>query len=46
VLLTRGWRGCYVHFLDPQTRVFVLSRLERPARVELRAAEVRADYPE
>jgi DUF2075 family protein len=31
VLLTRGLRGCYVHFLDPQTRDFVLSRLQRPA---------------
>jgi len=28
VLLTRGLRGCYVHFLDPQTRDFVLSRTE------------------
>jgi hypothetical protein len=44
VLMTRGLRGCYVHFLDPQTRDFVLSRLERPAvRLGL-AAESRAPY--
>ncbi len=30
VLLTRGLRGCYVYFVDPQTRDFVLSRLELP----------------
>ena len=42
VLLTRGLRGCYVHFLDPQTRDFVLSRLERPAL--RRAAEQETPY--
>ena len=42
VLLTRGLRGCYVHFLDPQTRDFFLSRLERPAL--RRAAEQETPY--
>ena len=28
VLLTRGLKGCYVHFLDPDTRRFVESRIE------------------
>jgi DUF2075 family protein len=44
VLLTRGLRGCYVHFLDPQTRDFVLSRLERPRAQLARVAEDRAHY--
>ena len=39
VLLTRGLRGCYVHFVDPQSRDFVLSRLERPRTGLARAAE-------
>ena len=28
VLLTRGLRGCYIHFMDGPTRDFVLSRIE------------------
>lgn len=28
VLLTRGIKGCYVHFLDPDTEAFFRSRLE------------------
>lgn len=39
VLLTRGLRGCYVYFMDPQTRDFFLSRLERPGSVLAQAAE-------
>jgi hypothetical protein len=30
VLLTRGLRGCFMHFADDQTRDFVLSRVEWP----------------
>ena len=44
VLLTRGLRGCYVYFMDARTRDFVLSRTEREAPVEHRAAEWRAKY--
>jgi DUF2075 family protein len=44
VLLTRGLRGCYVHFLDSQTRDFVLSRLERPGITVKRAAEESPAY--
>ena len=29
VLLTRGMKGCYVYFMDKETRDFVLSRTER-----------------
>jgi len=43
VLLTRGLRGCYVYFVDWQTRDFVLSRLERRATLA-RAAEAEAPY--
>ena len=32
VLLTRGLRGCAVHFQDEQTRDFVLSRIESNRR--------------
>ncbi len=28
VLLSRGLRGCYVHFVDEQTRNFVESRID------------------
>jgi hypothetical protein len=44
VLLTRGLRGCYVYFTDPQTRDFFLSRLERPRAVLPLAAEARTPY--
>lgn len=39
VLLSRGLRGCYVHFLDAQTRDFVLSRLEQPSLARKAAEE-------
>ncbi len=39
VLLTRGLRGCYVHFLDGPTRDFILSRMEWPAGSLRRAAD-------
>ncbi len=29
VLLTRGMKGCFVHFLDPDTERYVSSRMER-----------------
>jgi DUF2075 family protein len=44
VLLTRGLRGCYVHFTDPPTRDFVLSRTERAMNQLVRAAEAEATY--
>lgn len=40
VLLTRGLRGCYVHFLDGQTRDFVLSRMEWPEATLRRVADM------
>jgi uncharacterized protein len=46
VLLTRGLRGCYVYFMDPQTRDFFLGRLERPRVTPLMAAERAAAYEE
>jgi hypothetical protein len=30
VLLTRGIRGCFVHFIDPDTRDYVRSRISEP----------------
>ena len=30
VLLSRGLKGCYVYFMDGETRTFVESRMERP----------------
>jgi uncharacterized protein len=44
VLLTRGLRGCYVHFLDGPTRDFVLSRVEWASEPMRRAAEEPAPY--
>jgi uncharacterized protein len=44
VLLTRGLRGCYVHFMDQQTQDFVLSRLERPRGFVSQAAETPDRY--
>jgi hypothetical protein len=44
VLLTRGLRGCYVYFMDAQTRDFVLSRIERRSSVPARAAEAAEAY--
>lgn len=34
VLLSRGLKGCYVHFMDDNTRNFFLSRMEKPAFAE------------
>lgn len=31
VLLSRGMRGCYVHFMDPETRAYWESRMRPPA---------------
>jgi hypothetical protein len=39
VLLTRGLRGCYVHFVDVATRDFFLSRTEGRTGQLARAAE-------
>ena len=48
VLLSRGLRGCYVHFMDEPTRVFVESRIEDAAGVqyehERRVAEPSPEY--
>ncbi len=44
VLLSRGLKGCYVHFLDEQTRHFVMSRMESMGVDELLAAEPGEDY--
>ncbi|MBC8063568.1 MAG: DUF2075 domain-containing protein [Chlorobia bacterium] len=50
VLLTRGVKGCYVHFMDDDTRAFWLSRTEtrrgyaRPRSEMLIAAEERKGY--
>ncbi len=37
VLLSRGMKGCYVHFLDEETKAFFLSRMESEAAAELAA---------
>jgi uncharacterized protein len=37
VLLTRGMKGCYVHFMDKNTENFFRSRMER---VEKKGADV------
>lgn len=44
VLLSRGMKGCYVHFLDKETEQFVRSRLDTGAAESRRAAEPSADY--
>jgi hypothetical protein len=48
VLLSRGMKGCYVHFLDKDTERYVRSRIESPApgkMLELpMVAEKRGDY--
>jgi len=43
VLLTRGLRGCYVHFIDAPTRACFLSRSEQGVKLH-RAAEPLAAY--
>jgi hypothetical protein len=45
VLLTRGLRGCYVYFMDTQTRDFFLNRTERASSMR-RAAEITSPYGE
>lgn len=42
VLLSRGLKGCYVHFMDEPTRDFVEGRIERPAL--LKVAEAAEQY--
>jgi hypothetical protein len=47
VLLSRGLKGCYVHFLDKETERFVRSRMEQLAGPEeslLKVAEPPASY--
>ena len=47
VLLSRGLKGCYVHFLDKETEQFVRSRMEQGNGAEpalLRVAESAAKY--
>jgi len=47
VLLSRGLKGCYVHFLDKETEQFVRSRMEQGRSAEpalLRVAESAAKY--
>lgn len=40
VLLSRGMRGCYVHFMDKETERFFRSRMERSADSERRLGRV------
>jgi hypothetical protein len=44
VLLTRGLRGCYAHFMDARTRDFFASRVERPVGAVARVAELPLSY--
>jgi hypothetical protein len=44
VLLSRGLSGCTVHFLDEQTRDFVLSRIDTFSMQMHAAAEEGQDY--
>jgi DUF2075 family protein len=44
VLLSRGMKGCYVHFMDKETEQFVRSRLEVRSTASRKAAEPPADY--
>jgi DUF2075 family protein len=32
VLLTRGMKGCYIHFMDKSTENFFRSRMEHPGK--------------
>jgi DUF2075 family protein len=43
VLLSRGLKGCYVHFLDEQTRDFVESRIDLATVREEMQAEMAAE---
>ncbi len=44
VLLSRGLQGCYVHFLDDQTKHFVMSRMQTMGVEQVLAAETGEDY--
>lgn len=47
VLLSRGLKGCFVHFLDKETERFIRSRIEQRAGEEdtfLKVAEPAARY--
>ena len=44
VLLSRGMKGCYVHFMDKETEQFVRSRLDVRSTALRKAAEPPADY--
>jgi len=47
VLLSRGLKGCYVHFLDKETERFVRSRMERLVeedQILLKVAEPTSRY--
>jgi uncharacterized protein len=45
VLLSRGMKGCYVHFMDKDTERFIRTRMEQPDVQDLRlAAEPPAAY--
>lgn len=45
VLLSRGLRGCYVHFMDPGTEAFVRSRTEGIESPRLTAIPSRSSRP-
>jgi hypothetical protein len=45
VLLSRGLRGCYVHFMDKDTERFVRSRMETVGHRSTQMAKPRTDYP-
>jgi hypothetical protein len=48
ILLSRGLKGCYVHFMDPATETFVRTRIEELPRVDgetLDAAEAAVPTP-
>ena len=44
VLLSRGMKGCYVHFLDKETENFFRSRMDARDASQVKAAEPPADY--
>jgi hypothetical protein len=45
VLLSRGMKGCYVHFMDRDTERFVRSRMETPAEVSGQRDRPGVTYP-
>ena len=46
VLLSRGLKRCYVHFLDEQTRDFVESRIDFATMFTETQAEIAAESPD